>query len=75
MKVIYKITYPNGKVYIGQDITDILNYFGNASSKFIERDFTREQRNPAKSVECGSRASTLFAGLPNVLERVMRSPR
>ena len=22
MKVIYKITYPNGKIYIGQDITD-----------------------------------------------------
>ena len=44
MKVIYKITYPNGKIYIGQDITDTLNYFGSASSKLIEQDFTREQR-------------------------------
>lgn len=44
MKVICKITYPNGKVYIGQDITDTLNYFGSASSKLIEKDFTREQR-------------------------------
>ena len=44
MKVIYKITYPNGKIYIGQDLTDTLNYFGSANSKLIEQDFTREQR-------------------------------
>ncbi len=44
LKVIYKITYPNGKIYIGQDITDTLNYFGSANSKLIEQDFTREQR-------------------------------
>jgi hypothetical protein len=42
-KVIYKITYPNGKIYIGKDLTDDLNYFGSADSKTIERDFTREQ--------------------------------
>ena len=42
-KVIYKITYPNGKIYIGKDQTDDLNYFGSANSKIIERDFTREQ--------------------------------
>jgi hypothetical protein len=44
MKVIYKITYPNGKIYIGQDMTDSINYFGSASSKLIEKGFTREQR-------------------------------
>ncbi|PSR53122.1 hypothetical protein AHMF7605_06060 [Adhaeribacter arboris] len=44
MKVIYKITYPNGKIYIGKDVTDTLNYFGSANSKLIEKDFTREQR-------------------------------
>lgn len=43
-KVIYKITYPNGKIYIGMDLTDTLNYFGSASSEMIEVDFTREQR-------------------------------
>jgi len=43
MKVIYKITYPNGKIYIGKDLTDTLNYFGSADSKIIEKDFTREQ--------------------------------
>jgi hypothetical protein len=44
MKVIYKITYPNGKIYIGKDLTDSINYFGSAYSKFIEQDFTREQK-------------------------------
>lgn len=44
MKVIYKITYPNGKIYIGKDLTNTLNYFGSASSKLIEKDFTREQQ-------------------------------
>ena len=44
MKVIYKITYPNGKIYIGLDLTDTLNYFGSANSQLIEEDFTREQR-------------------------------
>ena len=44
MKVIYKVTYPNGKIYIGQDLTDSINYFGSASSQLIEKDFTREQR-------------------------------
>ena len=44
MKVIYKITYPNGKIYVGQDLTDSINYFGSASSELISKDFTREQR-------------------------------
>ena len=44
MKVIYKITYPNGKIYIGKDLTGTLNYFGSASSELIERDFSPEER-------------------------------
>jgi hypothetical protein len=44
MKVVYKITYPNGKIYVGQDRTDSINYFGSANSRVIEKDFTREQR-------------------------------
>jgi hypothetical protein len=42
--VIYKITYPNGKIYVGQDRTDSINYFGSARSALIAKDFTREQR-------------------------------
>ena len=44
MKVIYKITYPNGKIYVGKDVTDNINYFGSASSDLIAKDFTREER-------------------------------
>lgn len=44
MKIIYKITYPNGKIYVGKDLTDSINYFGSASSDLIKKDFTREQR-------------------------------
>lgn len=44
MKVVYKITYPNSKIYVGQDRTDSLNYFGSTNSMLIARDFTREQR-------------------------------
>ena len=44
MKVIYKITYPNGKIYIGKDLTNSINYFGSADSSLIAQDFTREER-------------------------------
>jgi hypothetical protein len=44
VKVIYKITYPNGKIYIGKDLTDSINYFGSADSSLIEQDFSRERR-------------------------------
>ena len=44
MKIIYKIIYPNGKIYIGKDLTNTINYFGSANSKLIEKDFTKEQR-------------------------------
>ena len=43
MKVIYKITYPNGKIYVGHDLTDSINYFGSASSELVGKDFSREQ--------------------------------
>jgi hypothetical protein len=43
-KVIYKISYPNGKIYIGQDRTGSIGYFGSPDSKSIEKDFTPEQR-------------------------------
>ncbi|SEP60817.1 GIY-YIG nuclease family protein [Flavobacterium urocaniciphilum] len=43
-KVIYKITYPNGKIYIGKDLTNSINYFGSANSKLIELDFSEQER-------------------------------
>ena len=44
LKVIYKITYPNGKIYIGKDLTNSINYFGSANSDLIAKDFTEEER-------------------------------
>lgn len=44
MNVIYKITYPNGKIYVGQDRTDSINYFRSPDNDLIAKDFTREQR-------------------------------
>ena len=44
MKVIYKITYPNQKIYVGKDFTDSINYFGSAQSELIAQDFLREHR-------------------------------
>ncbi len=44
VKVIYKITYANGKIYIGKDLTDSINYFGSARHALIAEDFTRQQR-------------------------------
>lgn len=44
MKGVYKITYPNGNIYIGKDLTDSINYFGSANNKLIEKDFTREEK-------------------------------
>ena len=44
MKVVYKITYPNGKIYVGQDVTDSVGYFGSPDSKLLAADFSPDQR-------------------------------
>ncbi len=43
-KVVYKVTYPNGKIYVGKDVLDDINDFGSADSELIAKDFTRQQR-------------------------------
>ena len=42
-KLVYKVTYPNGKIYIGKDLTGSANYFGSASSALIAADFTEAE--------------------------------
>jgi len=44
MKQIYGITYPNNKIYIGKDLTGTLAYFGSVDSKYVEVDFSEDQR-------------------------------
>jgi len=43
MKAVYKITYPNGKIYVGQDLTGSISYFGSPNSALVAADFTEEQ--------------------------------
>jgi len=43
-KIIYKITYPNGKIYIGKDLTNTLTYFGSVNSEIVAQDFSEEQQ-------------------------------
>ena len=43
MKWIYKLTFPNNKIYVGMDLTGSMEYFGSPHSKTIEADFTPEQ--------------------------------
>jgi hypothetical protein len=43
-KIIYKITYPNGKIYIGKDLTNSINYWGSANSDLIAKDFSIAER-------------------------------
>ena len=42
--VVYKIVYPNGKIYVGQDRTDNINYFGSANPALIATDFDEAER-------------------------------
>ena len=51
MKVIYKITYPNGKIYIGKDLTDSINYFGSASHSLIAADLQDSSGRTSRSEE------------------------
>ena len=44
MQYIYKITYPNGKIYIGQDVMErFLTYFGSGDTDYIQKDFSLDQ--------------------------------
>jgi hypothetical protein len=43
-KVIYKITYQNGKIYIGKDLTNTLTYFGSVNSDAVAQDFSEEEQ-------------------------------
>jgi len=44
VKVVYKITYPNGKIYVGMDLTGTTLYFGSPVKAAIAADLTPEQR-------------------------------
>lgn len=39
VKVVYKLTWPNGKIYVGSDLTDTITYFGSLSAELVAADF------------------------------------
>ena len=44
--VVYKITFPNEKIYVGSDTQNgghNINYFGSWSNQLVEKDFTHKQ--------------------------------
>lgn len=44
--VVYKLTFPNNKIYIGKDIGGnghSLRYFGSWDNSLVESDFTKKQ--------------------------------
>lgn len=44
--VVYKLTFPNGKIYVGKDIGSrghSLRYFGSWDNEDVQRDFTESQ--------------------------------
>ncbi len=44
MKWVYKITYPNGKIYVGKDLTGTFRYFGSPNSEILENDFSENEK-------------------------------
>jgi hypothetical protein len=45
VKTVYRITYPNGKIYVGLDLTGTTLYFGSSSIKAqIAAELSAEQR-------------------------------
>lgn len=39
MKQIFKITFPNNKIFIGKDLTGTLTYFGNFDPRYVKADY------------------------------------
>lgn len=76
MMVIYKITYPNGKIYVGQDRTNSANYFGSANSELISADYTREQLRDftiRKQILWESDSATLSEVMAKEIELILAS--
>ncbi len=45
MRIVYKVTWPNGKIHVGSDLTDTITYLGSPNAALITADFpSREAR-------------------------------
>lgn len=44
--VVYKLTFPNGKIYVGKDVGKrghSIRYFGSWAVDLVEKDFSKEE--------------------------------
>jgi len=44
--VVYKLTFPNGKIYVGKDVGSAghsIQYFGSWNNELVENDFTKAE--------------------------------
>jgi len=39
MKIVYKVTWPNGRIYVGSDLTDSIAYFGSPDQNLSSLTF------------------------------------
>ncbi len=52
LKQVFKITYPNGMIYVGMDLTGAITYFGSPSDKArIAADLAEHRLNLTVSKE------------------------
>jgi hypothetical protein len=42
---VYKVTYPNGKVYVGQDLLDQITYIESIANDQFKADFPPEREH------------------------------
>lgn len=79
MYVVYKITFPNGKIYVGKDeggSGHTLHYFGSWSDELVAQDFTREQLSDfsvRKEILFESNCKTEVRKVESVMIRELRS--
>ena len=43
-KVVFKITFPNGKIFVGRDVTDTINFFGDVDADLVAKDLSSKQQ-------------------------------
>ena len=71
-KYIYKITYPNGKIYVGSDATgNYLTYFGSPTREYLEKDFVKDfPWEKQKELEI---KKTILESFENISDQELRS--
>ncbi|WP_193561258.1 hypothetical protein [Mycolicibacterium hodleri] len=53
LKQVYRITYPNGKIYVGMDVTGAITYFGSPSNKVLMAAELADRRGTSHAARPG----------------------